>query len=79
MTAKKIIENAERARREYDAQTVNNSLQRLPKRGGSRHCTQHDQDHGREREKHIEGNGLRQRDAAWYNAKDRSIETTQKR
>jgi hypothetical protein len=79
MPAKKIIEDAERSRREDNAQPLNDSLERLPESRRSSHGSQHDEDHGGESQKHVERDGLRQRDAAWNDTKDSAEESLQER
>ena len=79
MPAKKIIENAERAGWENDAQPLDDSFQRLPERGGPGHRSQHDENHGRECQEHVERNRLRQRDAAWKDTKHSTVESLQER
>ena len=79
MAAKKVIQNTERARWKHDAQSFDNSLQRLPERSRSGYSAKHNKNHGRKREKHVEGNCLRQCNATGNYAKDSSIESTKKR
>ena len=79
MPAKKIVEDAERSWRKHNAQTVDDSLQRLPKCGGSGHRAEHNENHGRKCQEHVEGYGLRQGDTAWNNAKDCAVESMKER
>jgi len=79
MPAKKIIENADRARRENDAQPLNHSFERLPERGGPGHRSEHHENHGGKSQKHVERNRLRQRDAARNDTKHSAVESLQER
>ena len=72
---KKIIENAESPRRKDDPQPLDDSLQRLPECDRPGHCSQHNENHGRKCQKHVERNRLRQRDAAWKDAKHSTVES----
>src|SRR5260221_14182809 len=53
--SKKSAENAKRSRWKYDAQALEDPLQRLPERGGPSHGAQNDENHRRKSEKHVEG------------------------
>ncbi len=79
MPTEKIVENTERPRRKDNAQALDYSLKRLAKRRGPGHRPQHNQNHGRKCQEHVEGDGLREGDTVWNNAKDCAAESMKER
>jgi hypothetical protein len=79
MPAKKIIEDAERSGGEDDAQPLNDSFDRLPECRRPSHRSEHNENHWGKREEHVEGDRLRQRDAARNDTKQSAVESVQER